>query len=90
MSKAISKIKFRKSRVESVEKSMSTRTIVTFSEIYFRKLLHFSEISENFPLRKFPAIWYNVLHFSVNILSLTTVMLHCNKDLCNNVTVSFK
>ena len=52
MSKAILEIKFRKSRVESLEKSMSMGTIVTISEIYFHIFPKFPKIlpSENFPL----------------------------------------
>ena len=52
MSKAISEIKFRKSRVESLEKSMSRRTIVIISEIYFCIFPKFPRIfpSENFLL----------------------------------------
>ena len=61
--KAISEIKFQKLRVESLEKSMRTRTMVTYLEIYFRKLLHFSKISKNFSLRKFPAIQYWLTKF---------------------------
>ena len=74
MSKAISEIRFWKSRVESLEKSISSRITVTISEIYFWNCYIFPK----FPIPSPQSLEGHIVHVSKNIQC--TVCKHDSKD----------